>query len=80
MAYVQNPVGETILQVCVNGIEQETERRNQLRTDQNNLIATTIFNNVNTYNETHRKKYKYKGTQELLMYNMGCLRQGSSTA
>ena len=80
MASVQNPVGETVLQVCVNGIEQEAERRNQLRTDPNNLIATTTFNNVNTYNETHRKKYKYKGTQELLMYNMGCLRQGASTS
>jgi hypothetical protein len=78
MAYVQNPAGETTLQVCINGIEQEEERKKQLRTDQINLIATTTFNSVNTYNETHRKKYKYKGTQELLMYNMGCLRQGSS--
>lgn len=77
MASIQNPAGETILQQCTNGIEQEQERKNQLRTDQNNIIATTTFNNVNTYNETHRKKYKYKGTQELLMYNMGCLRQGS---
>lgn len=78
MTSVQNPAGETILQVCINGIEQEAERKKQLRTDPNNLIATTTFNSVNTYNETHRKKYKYSGSQELLMYNMGCLRQGSS--
>ena len=77
MGSIQNPAGETILQQCVNGIEQEQERKNQLRTDQTNIIATTTFNNVNTYNDTHRKKYKYKGSQELLMYNMGCLRQGS---
>lgn len=77
MGSIQNPAGETILQQCINGIEQEQERKNQLRTDQTNLLATTTFNNVNTYNDTHRKKYKYKGSQELLMYNMGCLRQGS---
>lgn len=75
MASVQNEPGETVLQSCINGIKQEQERSTQLRTDPINLTAITVFNSVNTYNETHRKKYKYKGTQELLMYNMGCLRQ-----
>lgn len=79
MSVVQSEGVQIISQTCINGLEAAAESNKQLRTDNNSLIGITLFNEVNEYDRTHpKKKYKFKSSQDQLLYKIGCIRTGGT--
>lgn len=70
--YIQNSGETTVLQPKYTGIDAAAARQQQLRSDSRLLQAVTVYNNVEAYNSSHRKKYRFISAEERILYSLGC--------
>lgn len=70
--YIQNSGDTIVLQPNYTGVDAAAARQQQLRSDPRLLQAVTVYNNVEAYNSSHRKKYKFISAEERILYGLGC--------